>query len=93
VKVDKPNHTTLGTMLDHASGEWARQEVRLPDIEVDTDAVGDTGATVCCSGPSSMQRMGLGVSDLLPTSMTLFDVNNKNLMVQGAVPVMITAQT
>jgi hypothetical protein len=90
VEVDKVNLSTLREMLDHASGCVRGQEARLPDNKVDTDAVGDTA--VCCSGPSIMQSLGLSVSDVLQTEMTLFVANNKGLTVLGAVPVEISVQ-
>ena len=40
-----------------------------------------------------MDRVGLGIRDLLPTEMTLFMANNKGLTVMGAIPVEISAQT
>ena len=43
------------------------------------EAVGDTGDTVCCSCPDTMEQMGIKVQDLMATEMSLFAADNKNL--------------
>jgi hypothetical protein len=83
VEVDRVNLTTLKEMLDHVSGNVREQEAELPHNKVETEAVGDTWATVYCSDPCIMQS--LRVKDLLETEVTLFVANNKDMTVLGAV--------
>ena len=80
-------------MLGHAAGAKGIKEIRVPDKRMHREAVGDTGATVCCSGLDTMEQMGIKVQNLLATDMSLFAADNTNLKVLGALPVMITAQT
>ena len=93
VKVDEKNFKVLHEMLNHASGDKVTKGIRVPDKRTHREAVGDTGATVCCSGPDIMEQLGLKVHELLATELSLFAANNKNLTVLGALPVMITAPT
>ena len=80
-------------MLDHAAGAKGIKEIWVPDKMMHREAVGDTGATVCCYGPDTMEQMEIKVQDFLATYMSLFAADNKNLTVLGALPVMTTAPT
>ena len=93
VKVDEKNFRILHEMLNHASGDKVTKGIRVPDKRMHREAVGDTGATVCCSGPDTMEQLGLKVHELLATELSLFAANNKGLTVLGALPVMITVPT
>ena len=93
VKVDEKNFKVLHGMLHHASGDKVAKEIRVPDKRMYKEAVGDTGAIVCCSGPDTMGQLGLKVHELLVTDLTLFAADNKSLTVMGALPVMITVPT
>ena len=91
--VDEQNFRVLHQMLGHSAGAKGIKEIRVPDKRMHREAVGDTGATVCCSGPDTMEQMGIKVQDLLATDMSLFAADNKNLTVLGALPVMIMVPT
>ena len=58
--------------------------------KVDKESIADTGATVVCEG--IIRGIGLEANQLLPTYMTLYTADKKELMVMGTVPVFITAQ-
>ena len=56
-------------------------------------AIGDTGASVCCSGLPLLRKLGASVKHLLPTSLELKAANGELLQVIGAVPVLIRAKS
>ena len=68
-------------MPGHAAGANGIKEIRVPHKRMHREAVGDTGATVCYSGPDTMDQMGIKVQDLLASDMSLFAADNKNLTV------------
>jgi len=54
-------------------------------------AIGDTGASVCCSGLPLLRKLGASAKHLLPTSLELKAANGGSLQVLGAVTVLIKA--
>ena len=56
-------------MLDHTAGAKGIKEIWVPDKMMHREAVGDTGATVCCYGPDTMEQMEIKVQDFLATDM------------------------
>ena len=61
----------------------------MNDDKIHTTAIGDTGATVCCTGIGMMKSLGLVREQLLPTNLTLVAANRKSLSVLGAVPILL----
>ena len=87
--VDREQYKNLSVVLNE--GVMDDRVEKLTTGTVDRESVADTGATVVCGGTDMMQDLGLNMSELLPTSTTLFTADKKNLTVLGAVPVNISA--
>ena len=80
-------------MLKHASRVKGNKSIRVPNKRMYREAVGDNEATVCYSGPDTMEYLGIQIQDLLATELSLFAANNKTMTVLVALPVQITVPT
>ena len=56
-------------MLAHAAGDKVSIVTKVGDLVVHREAVGDNGATVCCLGLDTMNKLGVRVCYLLATEM------------------------
>jgi hypothetical protein len=57
------------------------------------EAVGDTGASICCVDPSLLRSLGVREEELLPTSVPLYAADKRRLRVRGCVPVTVRTRT
>ena len=88
IEVDNVNYGKLWKSLNEGKKVEERKQ-RMNCDKVHDIAIGDTGATVCCTGTAVMKSLGLVQEHLLPTNLTLVAANRKSLSVLGAVPVML----
>jgi len=68
------------------------QENSLSKKMVNTSAVADTGACVCCSGTDLIRELGIDRSALFKTNMELSAANKKMMTVLGCIQVLISAR-
>ena len=65
-----------------------RSSVQTKKLE--TQGMGDTGASVCLGGPPTLRSLGITEDHLTKCSMTLYGADNTDINLLGIVPVMIT---
>ena len=76
VEVDQVQFHKLGGVSPGLKIKVMRQE-----------AVGDTGASLCCADPALLPRLGVEESSLMPTSVPLYSADKRRLRVRGCLPV------
>ena len=84
VAVDKEQYHEL-------SGTQAPGEEHQEDA-ANQSAVGDTGASVCCSGTDVLRSMKVRQEDLIPTGVCLYAANRKKLTILGMLPVIVSSR-
>ena len=89
IKVDVTNYNILKTALTERPSSVPMEK----GAKVESVSIGDTGASVTCSGISLMQDLGWKVGNLLETEVKLFAANKKPLTVSGSLPVQIRVKT
>ena len=89
IKVDVTNYNILKTALTERPSSVPMEK----GAKVESVSIGDTGASVTCSGISLMQDLGWKVGNLLETEVKLLAANKKQLTVLGALPVQIRVKT
>ena len=87
--VDREQYKKLSVVLNEGVVDDRAEQLTTGTVE--KESVADTGATVVCGGTDIMQDLGLNLSELMPTTTTLFTADKKSLNVLGAVPVNISA--
>ena len=88
IEVDKVNYGKLWKSLNEGK-DMKDPGQRMNDDKIHAVAIGDTGATVCCTSIEMMRSLGLVREQLLPTNLTLVAANRKSLSVLGAVPILL----
>ena len=90
IRIDRHNYSVINkTVMDSVFPS----EHKLSKNIVNTSAVADTGACVCCSGPGLLKELGIDRSILFKTNMELSAANKKLMTVIGCIPVLISART
>ena len=89
IRIDRCNYSVINkTIMDN----MFPPENSLSKKMVNTNAVADTGACVCCSGTDLIRELGVDRSALFKTNMELSAANKKMMTVLGCIPVLISAQ-
>ena len=84
VAVDKEQYQELtGTQ---APGEEHQEDA------ANQSGVGDTGASVCCSGIDVLRSLKVRQEDLLQTGVCLYAANRKKLSILGMLPVIVSSR-
>ena len=89
------NLMDLQITLDKESFErLAPPEARLPTKSTMTSStgIGDTGATICCTGTQMLDQLGIKKRHLLKSSLILTVADNRVVTILGVVPVYITTR-
>ena len=89
IVLDRHNYSVINKTLMNNSFP---SENKLSNKIVNTSAVADTGACVCCSGPGLLRDLGIDRSILFRTNMELSAANKKLMTVVGCIPVLISAR-
>ena len=82
VTVDREQYGKLG-----GGGTLARART------MNTAAVGDTGASLCCMDPDMLTRWGIKEAELLPTAVPLYAAGKRRLRVRGCLPIRVRTRT
>ena len=90
IVIDRHNYSVINkTVMDSVFPS----EHELSKNIVNTSAVDDKGACVCCSGTGLLKELGIDRLILFKTNMELSAANKKLMTVLGCIPVLILTQT
>ena len=78
-------------LVDLRSRLNIKDQQKITSADVSEWAIADTGATVCCGGVPLLRKLGLNISQLLPTALELRAANGIALTVIGVIPILISS--
>ena len=90
IKIDRDNYALINK--DIMNNKFPHID-RLSKRRASLSAVADTGACVCCAGPSMLKELGIERAALLDTNMELSAANKKLMTVLGCIPVLLSARS
>ena len=59
--------------------------LKVPQKKITIQAMADTGCQSCLAGTSTMKKLGLKTTDLLPVKLKMHAANNSNIQILGAI--------
>ena len=70
--------------------ELSMKSVNVRTKPLETQGMGDTGASVCLGGPSQLRSLGITESHLTKCDMVLYGADSSDIGLIGVIPVVIT---